>query len=70
MLEETRRLWPEISGEGRARVRPEPFWGGPDGTGIGWLTYALENEIHHRGQGYVCLCSLEKEPSAFYIGKE
>lgn len=30
------------------------------------LTYLLENEIHHRGQGYVYLRALGIEPPAFY----
>lgn len=30
------------------------------------LTYAVDNEIHHRGQGYVYLRALGIEPPAFY----
>jgi uncharacterized damage-inducible protein DinB len=30
------------------------------------LLYVIENEIHHRGQGYVYLRSLGIEPPAFY----
>ncbi|GIZ16071.1 DinB family protein [Capnocytophaga catalasegens] len=30
------------------------------------LTYLVENEIHHRGQGYVYLRALNIEPPAFY----
>ena len=30
------------------------------------LLYVRDNEIHHRGQGYVYLRSLEIEPPAFY----
>lgn len=30
------------------------------------LTYALDNEVHHRGQGYVYLRALGIEPPAFY----
>ncbi|MEK6396794.1 MAG: DinB family protein [Terriglobus sp.] len=30
------------------------------------LLYVVENEIHHRGQGYVYLRSLGIEPPAFY----
>lgn len=65
--EETRKLWPTISMASLLEMRKEPFWGGPDGNGIGWLTYALENEIHHRGQGYVYLRLLGQEPPAFYV---
>ncbi len=30
------------------------------------ITYAVDNEIHHRGQGYVYLRALGIEPPAFY----
>lgn len=30
------------------------------------ILYVIENEIHHRGQGYVYLRALEIEPPAFY----
>jgi len=36
------------------------------GTGIWMIQYAIDNEIHHRGQGYVYLRSLGIEPPAFY----
>ncbi|OPG15304.1 hypothetical protein B2M26_12630 [Ferroacidibacillus organovorans] len=65
--EQTRKLWPSISMESLTIMRSEPFWGGPDGTAMSWLTYALENEIHHRGQGYVYLRLLGKEPPAFFV---
>ena len=35
-------------------------------TGINIILYAFENEIHHRGQGYVYLRALGIEPPAFY----
>jgi len=31
------------------------------------IMYAIDNEIHHRGQGYVYLRSLGIEPPAFYV---
>ena len=34
--------------------------------GFQLLLYVIENEIHHRGQGYVYLRSLGIEPPAFY----
>ena len=52
----------------RCALTPAPYV--PEGTAIGWLTYALENEIHHRGQGYVYLRLLGQEPPAFYIRTE
>ena len=36
------------------------------GTGISFILYFLDNEIHHRGQGYVYLRSLGIEPPAFW----
>ena len=36
------------------------------GTGIWMIMYAIDNEIHHRGQGYVYLRALGIEPPAFY----
>jgi uncharacterized damage-inducible protein DinB len=36
------------------------------GTGIWMILYAIDNEVHHRGQGYVYLRSLGAEPPAFY----
>jgi hypothetical protein len=68
--EETRRLWPSIPFDALAKMRPSPAPYVPEGTAIGWLTYALENEIHHRGQGYVYLRLLGQEPPAFYIRTE
>jgi len=38
-------------------------WKGP---GVWHLMYAIDNEIHHRGQGYAYLRALGVEPPAFY----
>jgi uncharacterized damage-inducible protein DinB len=35
-------------------------------TGVAMVLYAVDNEVHHRGQGYVYLRSLGFEPPAFY----
>ena len=37
-----------------------------EGTGIATIQYAIDNEIHHRGQGYVYLRSLGIEPPPFW----
>jgi uncharacterized damage-inducible protein DinB len=37
-----------------------------EGPGYWILFYGIDNEIHHRGQGYVYLRSLGIEPPAFY----
>jgi uncharacterized damage-inducible protein DinB len=35
-------------------------------SGFAMIFYAIDNEVHHRGQGYVYLRSLGFEPPAFY----
>lgn len=37
-----------------------------DGTGTSFLFYFIDNEIHHRGQGYVYLRALGIEPPGFW----
>ena len=37
-----------------------------DGTGLATIQYAIDNEIHHRGQGYVYLRELGIEPPPFW----
>lgn len=64
--ERTRELWPRLTVERLLTVEPDPFWGGPPQSHFERLVYALENEIHHRGQGYVYLRLLGIEPPAFY----
>ena len=57
-------LWPQIP-EGRFQEIDKAFgqWEGP----IYWnLMYFIDNEIHHRGQGFVYLRSLGIAPPAFY----
>jgi uncharacterized damage-inducible protein DinB len=39
------------------------------GTGISFVFYFIDNEIHHRGQAYVYLRSLGIEPPAFWDRK-
>lgn len=39
-------------------------------TGWGQLFYAIDNEVHHRGQGYVYLRSLGVEPPPFWERSE
>jgi uncharacterized damage-inducible protein DinB len=36
------------------------------GPGYWMIFYAIDNETHHRGQGYVYLRSLGVEPPQFY----
>lgn len=37
-----------------------------EGTGLATIQYAIDNEIHHRGQGYVYLRALGIEPPHFW----
>lgn len=38
-----------------------------EGPGLATVQYAIDNEIHHRGQGYVYLRALGIEPPPFWI---
>ncbi len=55
-----------------AQIKPEDFqksikiFGQYEGTVWSSIFYFIDNEIHHRGQGYVYLRSLGIEPPAFY----
>ena len=55
-----------------SQIKPEQFqeeikvFGQFDGTVQSSIFYFIDNEIHHRGQGYVYLRSLGIEPPAFY----
>ena len=58
------RLWPQIS-PGRFQETALAFgqWEGP----VHWiLFYVIDNEIHHRGQGYTYLRALGIEPPPFW----
>lgn len=57
-------LWPQIPA-GRFEEVDKVF-GQYEGPIYGSLLYWVENEIHHRGQGYVYLRALGIEPPAFY----
>ena len=57
-------LWPQIP-PGRFRETMTAFgqWTMP---GYELVLYTIDNEIHHRGQGYVYLRALDLEPPPFY----
>jgi DinB family protein len=57
-------IWPTIPPR-RFREVDKAF-GMWEGEGIATIMYAIDNEIHHRGQGYVYLRALGIEPPAFY----
>jgi uncharacterized damage-inducible protein DinB len=58
------QLWPEIKPE-RFQEMATAFGQYP-GRVYDLLLYAIDNEIHHRGQGFVYLRALGIEPPAFY----
>jgi len=62
--EELNALWPKIP---VSRFQEnELFWGQYEGLVYTSILYLIDNEIHHRGQGYVYLRSLGVEPPAFW----
>ncbi|MEJ0104707.1 MAG: DinB family protein [Bacteroidota bacterium] len=62
--EDIHRIWPTIPAH-RFHEKDIAFGQWP-GTGISFIFYFIDNEIHHRGQGYVYLRSLGIEPPAFW----
>ena len=69
------RLWDEATtqiDELWAQIPPGRFdetikaFGQYDGRASDLILYVIDNEIHHRGQGYVYLRSLGVEPPPFY----
>ena len=58
------RLWPTIPPHRFQEV--DRAFGMCDNTGTGMILYLIDNEIHHRGQGYVYLRALGIEPPAFW----
>lgn len=64
VTEKINRLWPQIRPERFHEV--EAAFGMYEGTIFSTLTYFIDNEIHHRGQGYVYLRALGIEPPPFW----
>ena len=62
--EQINSLWPHITSERFQEV--EKFFGQWEGTVYWSILYVIDNEIHHRGQGYVYLRSLGIEPPPFW----
>lgn len=56
--------WPTIPAHRFMEV--DKAFGMWEGRGIDLIFYVIENEIHHRGQGYVYLRALGIEPPSFY----
>jgi uncharacterized damage-inducible protein DinB len=62
--EQVNNIWPTVPTH-RWQEEDVAFGQWP-GSGISFLFYFIDNEIHHRGQGYVYLRSLGIEPPAFW----
>lgn len=62
--EEIDALWPKINVE-RFHESIKTF-GQYEGTVLSSIFYFIDNEIHHRGQGYVYLRALGIEPPMFW----
>jgi uncharacterized damage-inducible protein DinB len=58
------RLWPNIPVE--RFTEQDTAFGQYEGPVYSFIQYFIDNEIHHRGQGYVYLRVLGIEPPAFY----
>ncbi len=58
------RIWPTIPAHRFSEV--DTAFGQWPGQGIATIQYAIDNEIHHRGQAYVYLRALGIEPPYFY----
>ena len=61
---EINRLWPTIPAKRFQEV--DKAFGQWEMTMYALLLYVIDNEIHHRGQGFVYLRSLGIEPPPFY----
>ena len=64
VTEDLNRLWPQVTSERLQKIdKAFGAWEGP----VHWITfYFVDNETHHRAQGYVYLRSLGIEPPHFW----
>jgi hypothetical protein len=60
----TNAIWPTIPQERFAAV--ENVFGQWENSGTHTIMYAIDNEVHHRGQGFVYLRALNIEPPPFW----
>lgn len=63
--ERTKQAFPKISVE-KYHIVEKDAWG-MEAPNLERLFYIIDNEIHHRAQGYVYLRQLGVEPPAFYV---
>lgn len=62
---QTLAWWPKLTVERLLTVQQDPWVPTPQ-SHLSRIQYAIENEIHHRGQGYVYLRMLGFEPPPFW----
>jgi uncharacterized damage-inducible protein DinB len=62
--EKLNAIWPTIPAHRFAEV--DKAFGQWENSGINTILYGIDNEIHHRGQGYVYLRALGVEPPPFW----
>lgn len=62
--EQINTLWRQVQPEKFQQV--EVAFGQYENTNFGTIQYVIDNEIHHRAQGYVYLRALGIEPPAFW----
>ena len=62
--EKLNAIWPTIPAHRFAEV--DKAFGQWENSGINTILYGIDNEIHHRGQGYVYLRALGIEPPPFW----
>lgn len=59
-------LWAQITTERMLAVEADNFFVEHPSSNLSKVLYWIDNEIHHRGQGYVYLRALGIEPPAFW----
>lgn len=62
--EQLNTIWPTIPAQRFSEV--DKAFGQWESSGINTILYGIENEIHHRGQGYAYLRALGVEPPPFW----
>jgi uncharacterized damage-inducible protein DinB len=62
--EKLKAIWPTIPAHRFAAV--DKAFGQWEGSGVNIILYGIDNEIHHRGQGYVYLRALGIDPPPFW----
>jgi uncharacterized damage-inducible protein DinB len=62
--EKLNAIWPTIAAHRFAEV--DKAFGQWENSGINTILYGIDNETHHRGQGYVYLRALGIDPPPFW----